>query len=425
MSVRTDERTLYELFTKLSNKYASKKHKNTDVEADKQVLYGITPKISLLAEHLNDEEGLVSLVDIQRDLRKAKSYYIQFSAIRGRHPKNISNTTYKQIELMLKGICRWEAEMISGLRMQETGGGRIDIGVVLAKKTNLKQLGSKFARDIIASEIRDENLPSSFLSTYFITDTGKKYHRENCPYCKGRHLTEASVTMVEYQNLTPCKCLSSSQERYVYDPSYMTAFIDESIHPVAWNEKGNKGKEGSYSYIICRGLLNYENEIRDELVVAKGVDFIGETRRLQRVTEAAVGKVLISLLYDHGFDGNIRIYTDNQSVAVSWKNVESNSRLAKEFLSVKVSYIPREMNKKADRLGRSRMLLDMPMSTYNETVKKCAQIKELEKEIREKEEQIQILREQEEVIVVKQLVDLTTGSMTSVSESDTLFVQER
>ena len=153
MSVRTDERTLYELFTKLSNKYASKKHKNTDVEADKQVLYGITPKISLLAEHLNDEEDLVSLV--------------------------------------------------------------------------------------------------------------------------------------------------------------------------------------------------------------------------------------------------------------------------------KVSYIPREMNKKADRLGRSRMLLDMPMSTYNETVKKCAQIKELEKEIREKEEQIQILREQEEVIVVKQLVDLTTGSMTSVSESDTLFVQER
>ena len=205
----------------------------------------------------------------------------------------------------------------------------------------------------------------------------------------------------------------------------MTAFIDESIHPVAWNEEGQKGKEGSFSYIICRGLINSEDDIREGLVISKGVDFIGENRQLNKITEAAVGKVLLSLLYDFEFDGNVQIYTDNKPVTNSWKNGALNSKLAKEFLSVEVDFVPREMNKKADKLGRSRMLLDMPVSTYNETVKKCARVKELEKEIREKEEQIQILREQEEVIVVKKLDFSTTPSMTIEMERETLFLQER
>lgn len=424
MSIKTDESILYELFNKLGNKYASKKQKKNDPEADKRVLDGIASKVSLLTMRLTDD-GLVSIIDIQKDLRKAKSYFTQLSIVRGHHPKYISDTLSKQIDQMMKAVCKWEAEMIGRLRMQETGGERIDISEIFSKKKNLIHLGSQFARDIVASEIREENLPASFISTYFITNTGKKYHRENCPFCKGRHLSEVSATMVEYQKLTPCKCLLSSEERYDNDPSYMTAFIDESIHPVAWNEEGQKGKEGSFSYIICRGLINSEDDIREGLVISKGVDFIGENRQLNKITEAAVGKVLLSLLYDFEFDGNVQIYTDNKPVTNSWKNGALNSKLAKEFLSVEVDFVPREMNKKADKLGRSRMLLDMPVSTYNETVKKCARVKELEKEIREKEEQIQILREQEEVIVVKKLDFSTTPSMTIEMERETLFLQER
>ncbi len=406
MSVKTDERILYELFQNISSRHASKDQKYKNHADDKRIFDGITSKISLLTMRLN-EEGLVSIVDIRKNLTKAKSHFIQLSTIRGRHPEYFSDAIDKQIDEMLTGICKQEAEMISGLRMQETGGERIDIREVFSKKKNLSQLGSQFARDIIVSEISEEKFRSRHISTYFITDTGKKYHREDCPFCKGRHLSEVTKSMVESQKLTPCKCLSPSEDSY--DPSYMTAFIDESIHPVAWDENGHKGKEGSYSYIICRGLIHDENEIRDGRVLAKGVDFIGETRRVHRVTEAAVGKVLISLLYDHGFDGNVQIFTDNQSVASSWKSVATNSRLAKEFKSVRVSYIPRGMNKKADRLGRSRVLLDIPEKTYRELVRRGDRIKELEKKVKEAEEQIRILREQEGVIVVKKMEYLSTA----------------
>ena len=240
MSVKTDERILYELFQKISSKQASKGQKYKNHCDDKRIFDGIFSKISLLTMRLN-EEGLVSIVDIRKDLKTAKGYFVHLATIRGRHPEYFRNVIDKQIDEMLAGICKREAEMISGLRMQETGGERIDIREVFSKKKNLSQLGSQFARDIIASEIREEKFCSRHISTYFITETGKRYHRGDCPFCKGRHLTEVTKSMVESQKLSPCKCLSPSEDSY--DPSYMTAFIDESIHPVAWDENGHKGKE--------------------------------------------------------------------------------------------------------------------------------------------------------------------------------------
>ena len=61
------------------------------------------------------------------------------------------------------------------------------------------------------------------------------------------------------------------------------------------------------------------------------------------------------------------------------------------------------------------MLLDIPMDKYNAFIEKIKKADTLEKEVQEKEEVIQQLKDQEGVIVVKQLVDLTKGSMTYVS----------
>ena len=421
MSVQTDERIFYNCYKKYLEIKKVKENK-VDASLDRTEINVLASRVSVLNTSLS-EEGLYSILDKTKDLKGKRSIH-RIRCHKKRNPKCVSSGFEKQMDQLVKTLCRWEAEMISGLRVQETGGERIDINEVFSKKTNVNRLGTMMARDIISSEIREENSASRFVTTYFITNTGKKYHREDCPFCKGRYLSEVTQAMVEYQKLEPCKCLTSIAVKNSYDPSYMTAFIDESIHPVAWNENGKKGKEGSYSYIICRRRLKSEDEICDELFVDDGVDFFGEDKQLQRVTEAAVGKVLLSLLYDHEFDGNVVIYTDNKSVSDTWEKGTYNSKLAKSFQSVVVRFIPREKNRKADKLGRTRMLLDMPIATYNEITKKCEKIKDLEKEIRAKEEEIKILREQEGVIVVKQLVDLTTPSMITNVERDTLSLEE-
>ena len=81
---------------------------------------------------------------------------------------------------------------------------------------------------------------------------------------------------------------------------------------------------------------------------------------------------------------SVSVYTTDSSLLVllmedTTKNptVEyriMDSRLAKLFLAVKVSFIPRERNRRADQLGRTRMLIDMPISVYRETSKKLAGI---------------------------------------------------
>ncbi len=64
--------------------------------------------------------------------------------------------------------------------------------------------------------------------------------------------------------------------------------------------------------------------------------------------------------------------------------------------------IPREKNRKADQLGRTRMLLDMPISAYNEAVKNKTRVKELEKRVKQLEAEKNSDTEIHEVIVAKQ-----------------------
>ena len=414
----SDESILLECYKKLGQSKEAKK-KNIRADSDKKMIDGIFPKLSLVIMHLK-EDGIVSIVDKQKDIIRAKSYYISYSFVKGRHPECISKSFSKQMDEMIRAVCKHEAEMITSLRKQEIGGDRIDIDVVFSKKANMNRLGNVLARDIVKEEICGINNSAGILSRYFITETGKKYHRDNCPYCKGRYLSEVGAAMVESQKLLPCKCIASLEKEARESKDNMTAFIDESLHTFPWKENGQRAKSGSFSYIICRGRLKNENEINEDRVIADGIDFLEEDEHVERITEAAVGKVLLYLLYNAKFKGHVHIFTDNKCVVTQWKKTEMNNVLSKEFLSVEVCFIPREQNKKADKLGRTRMLMDMPISKYNETVNIIKKVKDIEKKLKEKEEEIRILREQEGVVVVKQLVDLTTPSMTTNVESDTL-----
>ncbi len=402
MHLMTDEEVLQNCYKKLAEKNAAKKHK-VELSKDKALASGIASSTSLMLMRLTSTDTMLTSIEIQKYVTTSKGLYMQYSSIKGRNPSCLSPTLSQSMDKLIEAVCKHEAEMIGTLRLQETGGDKIDIQSVFDQKKNLNRLGNTLARTIIADAINDKENPIGFIPTFYITDTGKKFHRADCPYCKGRHLSAATQRMVENQKLTPCKCLSELPTADDIDRTCVTAFIDESIHPVAWNEQGHKGKAGSYSYIICWGNLSSESQITDKRVITDGVDYTGENEHIERITETAVGKVLMTLAYDYEYIGQVHIFTDNKPAVEHWGEVAKNSKLAKHFLSVKVSFIPREKNRKADQLGRTRMLLDMPISAYNEAVKNKNRVKELEKRVKQLETERNTDTEIPEVIVAKQV----------------------
>ncbi len=386
MQYKTDEEILYSCFLKLGQ---DGKSKNNIVPAseDKTLIAGITSSVSLMITRLASDDIMLSTIDIQKYLQSSKGIYLQYLTIRRRNPGCISNSLISSMDNLVHAMSHHEAEMISTLRTQEKNGEYIDIQSIFDNKKNLKRLKETNARTIVADALKDPNMPVDFMPIYYMTASGKRFHHRDCPYCRNKMLEAATIEEIKERKLSPCKCLESLQSADGVDRTSVTAFVDESIHPVRWNEKGRKGKAGSFSYIICWGDLKDEGQISDKNLIAQGVDFISEHEKLERITESAVGKVLMTLAYDCEYIGHVHIYTDNISVADHWTDLAINSRLAKCFMSVKVSHITRDKNTRADKLGRTRMLLDMPMDTYKSMVKSDIKIKELEKKIRRLEEE--------------------------------------
>ena len=120
----------------------------------------------------------------------------------------------------------------------------------------------------------------------------------------------------------------------------------------------------SYSYIICHGFLLAESQITEENVITKDVDYLEEKSSTDKVTEAAFFKVMLTLTYDYNFSGRLQIYTDNMSAVNKWKTVRKDLRIASHFENVTVSFIPRELNTVADKIGRTIVTLKVPTEIY-------------------------------------------------------------
>ncbi len=386
MQFKTDEEILYSCYLKLGQG-GNSKNNTVPASEDKTLIAGITPNVSLMITRLASDDMMLSTIDIQKYLQSSKGMYLQYLTIRRRNPGCISNSLISSMDRLIKAMSHQEAKMISILRMQETNGEYIDIQSIFDNTKNLKRLKNTNARTIVADALNDPGKSADFMPIYYMTASGKKFHHKECPYCKNKKLEAATIEEIKERKLSPCKCLESLQTANGVDRASVTAFVDESIHPVRWNEKGRKGKAGSFSYIICWGDLKDERQISDKNLIAQGVDFISEHEKLERITESAVGKVLMTLAYDCEYIGHVHIYTDNKSVVDHSTDMAINSKLSRGFMSVKVSHIPRYRNTKADKLGRTRMLLDMPMDTYQSMVKSDSRIKELEKKIRRMEEE--------------------------------------
>ena len=62
--------------------------------------------------------------------------------------------------------------------------------------------------------------------------------------------------------------------------------------------------------------------------------------------------MLLKLVYEFNFKGNVYIFTDNAVTKKRWNQNKGNKRLSKLFDNVYVKWVSRENNTKADKLGR-------------------------------------------------------------------------
>ncbi len=220
-----DEQILYECYQIIAQQYQSSA-KAVDKDTDKSLLRGIVPKASLSLMRLTEEEHLPA-EEIQENVICAKDMFMQYLAINGRNPSCISAGFSNLMERLVRAVCRHEAEMISLIRIQETGGNRIDVRSILQEKKNLRRLRGQLASTVVSEVIREPEERKEEDSVVYISETGTKYHRKDCPYCRGRYMSAATKTMAENQGLLACRCFREYETRINRDN--ITAFIDESI----------------------------------------------------------------------------------------------------------------------------------------------------------------------------------------------------
>lgn len=226
------------------------------------------------------------------------------------------------------------------------------------------------ARELIIKSDKESELERRVWITY----NGKKYHRSNCPFCKGRTVLATSYTYAVSSGRTPCKCEEATDrfkareflaldEKETVSESVMTAFVDESLRINPWYkyDASLNRNQMSYSYIVCKGWLNSEDDISPKNILYKNAALCEyQSTKMEEGTEEGILRVLMFLAFEKDFHNNVIIYTDNRSTVSRWRKHALNRGLSDQFDSIRVAFVPRTKNTKADAVGRERAFLDVP-----------------------------------------------------------------
>ncbi len=124
-------------------------------------------------------------------------------------------------------------------------------------------------------------------------------------------------------------------------------------------------------------------KILSELDDSKGIGLVERKRRGLGKPDIIYVKNFVKIMENSDGDRD-----DCPSAPKPLENAQKDrllSKLAKQFLSVQIIFIRRENNTKADKLGRKRMILDIPVDVYNKLVRQCDRIRELEKRLEVKD----------------------------------------
>ena len=330
-------------------------------------------------------------------LKKCKPLYQQYcSFVKGNSESKVEDLNKKMIQL-LEQMTLWEAEQIHNFRKKESAGDRLDIAAIFLEASSVRQLVSQQIDQVLRTALKDNRFTiiSRVDQKVFITQKGSKYHRADCPFCKGRTLISISFAKVENTGYTPCKCIGktdkvlvkkealSEGDKVALEKQTMTAFIDESVRTNLWRQWDDTlpERQSSYSYVICQGLLKSEREISEENTVSVNACLANEAEDVTMSAIEAISAVLLKIAFRFEFRGDIVIYTDNMAAKDKWHQNEKAVYLASLFESVRVGHISREENTVADTAGREMAFASLPTALMGSVVDKCRKYDKLKEEM--------------------------------------------
>lgn len=407
MQKRTDEEIIYSALLRYQECCGSKK---TPILSQGKV-------ITLRGQFLQQVEKYVlffnssktSVVEKRALCNKGKMLYQKYCFQLKVNPEVDTTRLAQKMDELLHFIAACEADKLQLIREREVSGDKIDLEQLFAEDKHIRILLCK-PIDTAVNEIfsnKKYTVVGEDNAAVYMTASGAKYHRKDCPYCKGKNLMKATMLKVENIGLKPCKCIEkesvttesltesiatekvplemiveeaktegSSQisiiKRPVGQKKYVTAFVDESVRINPWRamDESIPEKQGLYSYIICDGMLTGEALITESNTLYTGVKDVAEVRGTGDVAIEAIMAVLFRLTAT-GYQDNVLIYTDNIGAKDCWYKSAASKHLSKLFSSVMVCYIPREANRKADKLGRERAVMELPAETMTRVLGRC------------------------------------------------------
>lgn len=332
---RLDENILFDCYDKIAQFIIAEK-KSSPNKHNEDVASLLEKKVPFIAEDIGPESKRTP-DEIEKKVLIGKNYFSQYLSVKAGFPECVSESLDLLINKLIQLICIREAEIVEQIREERQDEIPIDLKRVFANENNLTGLRTKSIRRVVKDAIKVKTIYEENVPRYYMTPQGKCYHLQGCSYCRGKELIRTSIRKIYDLKLLPCRCVSPN----VIKSDSVTAFVDESICPVAWDYMGKEGYNGSYCYIICRGNLSEETEINKGNTILKRVEL-----------------------------SNVQIYTDNKIAVTAWKNSPVRLRYEGLFNTVKVDFIPREFNNQADRLSRERVILDVPTRVYKGMVRK-------------------------------------------------------
>ncbi len=296
-------------------------------------------------------------------LKLAKGIVVDYFRIKKSQESILKNRDEQRILELYEYIAMIEAENVERCRYRMFRGGQVDLNKIFASTFYVCKLMHTPIAEILRQCFLEDNVNELVdgLERIYASETGSRYHYADCPHCKKGTLYEINWKYVEYFELSPCKCVEARRNPQEEQRNYRTIFMDESIRRNPW-EKYNHSLEkiqGVYSFILCKGRLEKETEIEEALIEDIETGFVVGELSPERIALETIHRVLMHLVYENFFDGQVIIYTDNMGAEKKWKEYKNNMELASHFENVKVVHIVRTYNTVADGICREAAYLQV------------------------------------------------------------------
>ena len=249
---RTDESIILEAYYQYPDLMKYKKPKKMPLKKQITIRKDLQARIDRILFHLKSEKTLLS--ECEKLIAKGKVVYQQYVEYSRSNPGMFTQAFLDSIDHLLEQMAKTEAKFVFNYRMMQPGGNRIDLEALMKDEMMVKQLLQQRIVVLLEKALSDTDftMVSQGDQNIYITASGRKYHVEDCVFCKGRKLIPVSIQKIKNLGLKPCKCMENADKvlekeiAAALEPDTLSVAADQK-HPDQMSRYGRiLGKNGMH-----------------------------------------------------------------------------------------------------------------------------------------------------------------------------------